>query len=395
MTLAVVILSMIAIVLALPVAVLMVEVLCALMAKQNRGLAQPQRPEGLRAAVIVPAHDEEDGIGATVSGIARQLAASDRLLVVADNCGDGTAERARVAGADTIARSDLQRRGKGYALDFGVRHLASDPPDVVIVVDADCRLGPGAMDALVARVQLDNSAAQALYAMTLPPAADAKRRVAAFAWVVKNHVRPKGLMALGLPCQLMGTGMAIPWEAIRRIDLATGNIVEDVKMGLDLAAAGYAPRYCPEARVESDFPATERGYRIQRQRWEAGSVATMLKIAPATFLRAVRSFNVPLMIMAVDLMVPPLMMLFTFLVLGTIVSVLFALAGGIPLPAMIFSGSIIVFILVLTLAWARFGREALRLRDVVALPGVFFGKFGLYLAMWRGRGAGWVRTDRK
>jgi cellulose synthase/poly-beta-1,6-N-acetylglucosamine synthase-like glycosyltransferase len=251
------------------------------------------------------------------------------------------------------------------------------------------------MDALVARVQLDNSAAQALYAMTLPPAADAKRRVAAFAWVVKNHVRPKGLMALGLPCQLMGTGMAIPWEAIRRIDLATGNIVEDVKMGLDLAAAGYAPRYCPEARVESDFPATERGYRIQRQRWEAGSVATMLKIAPATFLRAVRSFNVPLMIMAVDLMVPPLMMLFTFLVLGTIVSVLFALAGGIPLPAMIFSGSIIVFILVLTLAWARFGREALRLRDVVALPGVFFGKFGLYLAMWRGRGAGWVRTDRK
>ena len=54
--------------------------------------------------------------------------------------------------------------------------------------------------------------------------------------------------------------MAIPWAAIRRIDLATGNIVEDVKMGLDLAAAGYAPRYCPEARVESDFPATERGF---------------------------------------------------------------------------------------------------------------------------------------
>ena len=104
-----------------------------------------------------------------------------------------------------------------------------------------------------------------------------------------------GLAVLGLPCQLMGTGMAIPWEAIRRIDLATGNIVEDVKMGLDLAAAGYAPVYCPEARVESDFPTTERGFAVQRQRWEAGSVATIVKIVPGMLLAAVLGLNVPLM----------------------------------------------------------------------------------------------------
>ena len=299
-----------------PVAIVLTEVLCALTAEKKSGLAQLQRPSGLRVAVLVPAHDEEDGIGATVSGIARQLGPSDRLVVVADNCTDRTAERARAAGAETIVRLDPQRRGKGYALDFGVRHLESDPPDVVVIVDADCRLGPGAIDALVACVRLDGSAAQAFYAMTLPPDADAKRRVAGFAWIVKNHVRPTGLMAMGLPCQLMGTGMAIPWVAIRRIDLATGNIVEDVKMGLDLAAAGYAPRYCPEARVESDFPTTERGFAVQRQRWEAGSVATIMKIVPGMFLRAVLGLNVPLMIMAVDLMVPPLMMLLAGLLLG-------------------------------------------------------------------------------
>lgn len=395
MTLAGAILSVIAIIFSFPVGIVLTEVLCALTAGKKSRLSQLRRPSGLRVAVLVPAHDEEEGIGAAVSGIARQLGPSDRLVVVADNCTDGTTERARAAGADTIARLDPQRRGKGYALDFGVQHLKSDPPDIVVIVDADCRLGPGAIDALVACVRLDSGAAQAFYAMTLPPDADAKRRVAGFAWIVKNHVRPTGLMALGRACQLMGTGMAIPWEAIRRIDLATGNIVEDVKMGLDLAAVGHAPRYCPEARVESDFPTTERGFAVQRQRWEAGSVATILKIVPGMFLRAVLGLNVPLMIMVVDLMVPPLMMLLAGLLLGALVSVIFALAGGPAFPAMLFCGALMGLTVALVLAWICFGRDVLKPRYLLALPGVFFRKLELYFAMWRGRGAGWIRTDRK
>ncbi|UUZ49852.1 hypothetical protein LP420_06825 [Massilia sp. B-10] len=41
----------------------------------------------------------------------------DRLLVVADNCSDDTANQARSLGADVLERTDLVRRGKGYALD--------------------------------------------------------------------------------------------------------------------------------------------------------------------------------------------------------------------------------------------------------------------------------------
>lgn len=395
MMLAGAILSVIAIIFALPVAILMAEVLCALMAKRKRCPAQLRRPAGLCVAVVVPAHDEEDGIGSTVSGIVKQLGSSDRLIVVADNCTDATAERARAAGAETIVRQDLQRQGKGYALDFGVRHLESAPPDVVVIVDADCRLGPGAINALVAYVKVDGRAAQAFNAMTLPPNADAKRRVAAFAWIVKTNVRPTGLGVLGFPCQLMGTGMAIPWVAIRSIDLATGNIVEDVKMGLDLAAARHAPRYCPDARVESDFPATERGFAIQRRRWETGSVATIVKIVPEMLMRAVLSNNVPLIGMLIDLLVPPLMMLLALLMLGAVFSVIFAFAGGLTFPAMIFCGSLLALILTLALAWFRIGRDVLRARDLLALPNVFFQKFGVYLAMWRVRGAGWTRTDRK
>ena len=55
------------------------------------------------------------------------MANGDRLLVVADNCSDDTAAVARAAGAEVTERSDVERRGKGYALDHGVRHLAADP----------------------------------------------------------------------------------------------------------------------------------------------------------------------------------------------------------------------------------------------------------------------------
>lgn len=379
----------------LPVAVLFSEILCALGARKDASCSNIQRPNAVRIAVIIPAHDEEEGISATVISVARQTSQNDRVLVIADNCTDTTAERARAAGAEAIARFDLQRRGKGYALDFGIRHLVSDPPDIVVIVDADCRLGPRTIDALAARVHATGRAVQASNVMVLPSTADAKRRVSSFAWIVKNHVRPTGLAVLGLPCQLMGTGMAFPWEAIRRIDLATGNIVEDVKLGLDLAAAGCAPTYCPNARVESDSPLTERGYAVQRQRWEVGSLRTIIKIAPMMLLRGLQNLNFPLIAMAVDLCVPPLMMLLSSLLLGLIVSSLLMFAGGSILPVTIFGGSLVIFMLTLVLAWFRFGRDVLPFRDLLALPGVFVRKFGFYLSMWRGRGRGWARTDRK
>ena len=54
---------------------------------------------------------------------------------------------------------------------------------------------------------------QILDLMTAPEDSPINYRVAEFAWRVNNWVRPLGLAALGLPCQLMGTGMAFPWDA--------------------------------------------------------------------------------------------------------------------------------------------------------------------------------------
>src|SRR5262249_14964254 len=143
MDILVVLLVVVAILLAIPVAVLCIEIIAAIILPE-RHLAtcfgHGVRP---RLAVLVPAHNESRGLLPTLSDIRSQLLPHDRLLVVADNCTDDTADVARAEGAEVIERHDLSRLGKGYALDYGLRHLSFDPPEIVIAIDADCRVEPG------------------------------------------------------------------------------------------------------------------------------------------------------------------------------------------------------------------------------------------------------------
>ncbi|MGB6488158.1 MAG: glycosyltransferase family 2 protein, partial [Steroidobacteraceae bacterium] len=246
-----------------PVLVLSVEVLAALFSEgggPERALARPQ------LAVVIPAHNEAAGIRATIESLIPQLQSGDRVVVVADNCTDDTAAVALAAGTEVVTRHDPVYRGKGYALDFGVRYLERDPPAVVLIVDADCHAAPGSVDRLARLCAQTGRPVQALYLLHAPPGAGVKLRIAEFATVLKNHVRPLGLHRLGLPCQLSGTGMAFPWTCIRGATLATGHIVEDLKLGLELAGAGHPALFCPEVCVTSYFPASEEGFRTQRTR---------------------------------------------------------------------------------------------------------------------------------
>lgn len=82
--------------------------------------------------VIVPAHDEEAVIAATLAPLASAQNLM-RVIVVANGCRDATAERAREAlpWAEVI---ELSQGGKANAINHG---LASAPAGSVIVMDAD------------------------------------------------------------------------------------------------------------------------------------------------------------------------------------------------------------------------------------------------------------------
>jgi len=377
---------------AIPTATLCIEVLAAFLR------TTPRSPLGSRAenvAILIPARNEEAVISTTLASIKIQLRPTDILLVVADNCTDKTAEIATAAGATVVERNDTTKVGKGYALAFGVRLLESSPPSAVIVIDADCQVSPGAIDELAATALATQRPVQALYLMTTAEGAGINQQVAEFAWRVKNWVRPLGLFNLGLPCQLMGTGMAFPWPVIRKADLASGSIVEDLKLGLDLAATGNAPTFLHSARVYSQFASTKRGEDTQRQRWEHGHIATILRYAPRLFFKSLLTSDIGLLALTLDLAVPPLSLLAMLLAFSFLLSAIGALIGLGVVALIMSTVTLAGFVLAVGMAWRCFGREILPASAVASVPLYVLRKFGLYRRVLSGRETtDWVGTDR-
>lgn len=384
-------LTIVAVLLFVPVLVLFIQMLLAF-AAEPAPVAQPSRRT--RVAVLVPAHDESAGIAAALATLTPQLHTGDRLLVVADNCADDTAAVAAAAGAEVIERHDLQRRGKGYALDAGVRHLEADPPEVVLIVDADCAMHPGALDRLAAACAQARRPVQALYLMQSPPPAGLAMRMAEFAWVVKNHARPLAWHRAGWPCQLMGTGMAFPWSQIRHAPLASGHLVEDMQLGLDLAAAGSPPQFCPEALVTSSFPTQAAGMTAQRTRWEHGHLSVIATQAPRLLWLALTRGHLALAAMVLDLCVPPLAALVLMLLAALVAAALLAAFGGSLWPLVSSGAGVVMLGAAVLLAWARFGRRIVSLRELLGAPLYVLGKIPIYARLFKGRQVEWVRTKR-
>jgi cellulose synthase/poly-beta-1,6-N-acetylglucosamine synthase-like glycosyltransferase len=388
------VLLILVVLIAIPTTVLCVEI-AAVVARRLVLTSVGHATRG-RVAVMVPAHDESATIVPTLEDIKAQLRSGDRLLVVADNCTDDTASVARLSGAEVIERQDVERIGKGYALDWGLRFLERDTPDIVVMVDSDCRLTEGSIDRLAMDCSTTGRPVQALYLMGVPQGSGINKKVAAFAWRVKNLVRPLGLKALGLPCQLMGTGMAFPWQVIRAVDLASGWIVEDLKLGLDLAAAGYPPLFCPSARVTSQFATSVKGSANQRKRWEQGHIMTIAKIAPRSLYKAIAGRSLDLLALTLDLIVPPLSLLAMLLIFMFAITGIAALLGFGYAALIISAACLIGFATTTGLAWNEYGRDVLPARDLWSVPMYVLAKLGLYGRIFAGRKtAKWIKTDRK
>jgi cellulose synthase/poly-beta-1,6-N-acetylglucosamine synthase-like glycosyltransferase len=371
--------------------VLFVEVVAAIL-----GPSSPEREGGERrsVAVLIPAHNESLLLASTIRSILPQLMEHDRLLVVADNCSDDTADIAATEGAEVVVRTDGQRRGKGYALDAGVNHLRSAPPSVVLIVDADCRVSDGTVDRLVRASCATNRPTQALYLMQAAPDAPAPMRVAEFAWLVKNKVRAEGLNRLGLPCHLTGAGMAFPWAVLSKTPLATGHIVEDLRLGLELARNGSAPMLCRGTLVTSQFPSSSAGVKTQRTRWEHGHLSVISREGAGFFVDALGARNWKLLAMTIDLCVPPTALLVLLGALSwTCGALLFLRTGWIGGLAAATVGVALIASAVLG-SWLIYARTLLPFSELLLGATYALRKIPLYARFLVARQMDWVRSRR-
>jgi cellulose synthase/poly-beta-1,6-N-acetylglucosamine synthase-like glycosyltransferase len=388
-----IVLILAAILLAIPAVVLLLQVASPHRLSVEPAYATNTRP---KVAVILPAHDEEKCIGHTLTSIKPQLGNNDQVLVVADNCSDSTARIAREGGALVVERHDLMRRGKGFALDFGLQFLKSISSfDVIIIIDADCNLGAHFIEILSSRCMRTNRPIQAAYLMGLAKEYQYNfGSIKVLAWRIKNYIRPLGGQFLGFPCQLMGSGMAFPGTLLLKSKLATGNIVEDLKLGIDLAIEGHPPLFCPEAVILSDFPINSKAMHSQRRRWEHGYLSSMMRYIPVLIYQSARRRDLSLLAMAADLSVPPLA-LFSILSLGAFCAALVLfIVTGLTWPILATSVPTALLFATLIIIWFRHGRNLVAFSELRLFPLYVLSKIPLYFSFITSRQTQWVKTDR-
>ncbi|MEM6450709.1 MAG: glycosyltransferase [Cyanobacteria bacterium P01_D01_bin.105] len=365
--------------------------------------------EAFSVAVIMPAHNEAEVIVETLAALTPQLYPQDRLIVVADNCTDNTAQLARKAGAIVIERTDDLRRGKGYALDCGLRFVAAMPPAAVVIVDADCQFRKGSIRTLASEAITSQRPVQGVYLIECPTQSSAQRSntqqlntqrsvkeaVSTFAFKVKNLVRPLGLDHLGLPCLLTGTGMAFPWSVMSTVDLASSSIVEDMKLGFDLAIAGTPPAMCSTVTVVGPLPPSNNDAKTQRTRWEHGHLQLISHYGPQLFGQALVQGRLDLWAIALDLLIPPLSLLVTLWIGVTLVVTLTSGLLGLWLPIFICWAAGTALAGAIVAAWARFAQSDLDLKTLLSVPVYVLWKIPVYLKFLSEPQVEWVRTRRQ
>lgn len=108
--------------------------------------------------VLIPAHNEEDCIGATIASLKQQSHAPARIVVVADNCTDDTVKIAEAAGV-TVFPTVGNTKKKAGALNQALAAILPDQGDndVIMVMDADTVLDQGFLETAVQRLSNDRA----------------------------------------------------------------------------------------------------------------------------------------------------------------------------------------------------------------------------------------------
>ena len=354
----------------------------------RRQLADAALAAAPQVVILVPAHNESTGLLRTVASL-RAEAAGDpntRIVVVADNCSDDTAAVARGAGAEVLERVDAQRRGKGYALQFGFDALAE--ADWFIVIDADTDVAPGFLAAM-RRAIVAGQGADALQCRygVRDPLASRRATLSDVALGAWNVLRPRGRGRLGLSAGILGNGFAVSRKTLAVVPYSARSIVEDVEYHQLLVRAGLCVRWVDAAWVRGDMPEADAAASTQRARWEGGRLRLLADHAPA-LARSVLAGQWRLADPLLDLLLLPLS--WHVALLGVAL-----LLGAAPVRGLAAAGLIVVLLHVL-LALVLIGAGRAHLRALAGVPFYVLWKLKLAAATLRAskRDATWVRTER-
>ncbi|MFF9478496.1 glycosyltransferase family 2 protein [Streptomyces sp. NPDC014733] len=216
--------------------------------------------------VIVPAHNEEEGLPATLASLARQTVPPDRVLVVDDASTDRTGEVAAAHGV-TVLRPPGNLGSKARAQNYALPHCTTD---LVLAVDADTVLAPDYIETVLPvfddpSVTVAAGTVRTRHTRTVWERGRSTEYLFGFHWHRPIQARANSPMVCSGCCSVF-----------RRVDLmAFGGfpertIVEDMDYTWSQQIAGRKAVYVSDAVALAADPEDLTYLRKQVWRWMAG-----------------------------------------------------------------------------------------------------------------------------
>lgn len=252
------------------------------------------RPRIVRPRVIalVPAHNEQDIIAATIKSLMAQTYPFSYVLIIADNCTDNTVRIVRryqrKYGKDKLRLliTEGNTHKKAGALNQGFKATLRSRPDFIFGMDADTIIDARMVEEAVKQFQREPKTAGICSAYrTLPLKDDASHwqrflwRLQniefglANAWRVENYKSARVLP--GVSVMFRSAALREIYKRNKGTVWATNSLVEDYRLTLELKDIGWDTKSSLRMISWSDVPLRlfgKGGLFDQRQRWYSGTV---------------------------------------------------------------------------------------------------------------------------
>jgi cellulose synthase/poly-beta-1,6-N-acetylglucosamine synthase-like glycosyltransferase len=251
-------------------------------------------PEGRRArvTVLVPAHDEEFSLPTTLRALGLQSRQPDRVIVIADNCTDGTAAIARGMGHEAIETVGNTHK-KGGALNQALRRLLplTDALDLILVMDADTSLGRLFIEVAAAQLVTDSELAAVGGVFFGEPGhglIGQLQRNEYARYSLQIRARRGRVFVLTGTATMFRAGALIDVAAARGIYIPgepgqvydTAALTEDNELTLALKSLGATMQSPQECTVVTELMPAWRNLWRQRQRWQRGALENLAAYGP-------------------------------------------------------------------------------------------------------------------
>lgn len=240
-------------------------------------------------AVIISARNESSVIGNLIKSIKDQNYPRELvdIYVVADNCTDNTAEVASNAGAIVYKRNNLNKCGKGYALDYIFKIILNSDKkekyDGFMVFDADNLLDP---NYILEMNRVYDNGYKTITSYRNSKNYDTNWISSGYSlWFLRearyiNNVR----MMLGVSCAISGTGFLIDRSIIEKNGGWKHHLLtEDIEFTIDSVISGEKIGYCDKAILYDEQPTNFKQSWTQRLRWSKGFYQVFAKYGRKLF----------------------------------------------------------------------------------------------------------------